>query len=64
MRICTGAFQTTPILSLYVEAGEVCAKLALNCFKKKKSFGSALSTVSAECLEFRKRAGLIDITFC
>lgn len=47
LRICTGAFRTTTILSLLVEAGEVPlrlrrAKLALNYFVKIKSSGSAL----------------------
>lgn len=61
LRICTGAFRTTPILSLLVEAGEVPlrlrrAKLALNYFVKIKSSGSALPSFSllTECWEFRK----------
>lgn len=61
LKLCIGAFRTTPIPALLVEAGEAplrlqCAKLALNYWIKLKRFGTALPSISllAECWEFEK----------
>lgn len=61
LRVCTGAFPTTPISALLVEAGEAPLrlrrdKLTLNYWVKVKGFTSAIPSkeLQTECWEFSK----------